>query len=896
MGPARDNFCLEPPVTFPDRPDPDAMLARVKTEEPGRARLKIFFGFAPGVGKTFSMLESARRLKVQGIDVAVGLIETHGRAETAALLEGLEVLPRRAVEHRGRTLHEFDLELALRRHPAVLLVDELAHTNVDGSRHARRWQDVLELLDAGIEVHTTLNVQHVESLNDVVAQITHVQVRETVPDALLERADQIELVDVPPEELLKRLAEGRVYLPEQAGRATEHFFRRGNLLALRELALRSTADRVDADVLAYRRAHEIQTTWPSGERVLVCVGPAPGSARLVRAARRMAAGLRAPWVAVCVDSPLAPRGVADQARLDTHLELAASLDAEVVRLSGASVGETVLTWARAHNVTRIVLGKPTHSRLRDRLRGSLLDEIVRGSGDIDVHVISGDDPPDARVPEPTRQRGPWAWAASALVVALTTAFGMLISRIVSLPDPEMLFLLAIMGVAATLGRGPALLASALSVAAYDFFFVPPYFTFAVHDSRFVLTFAMMFGVGVVISTLTSRLRQQQLDAREREQRTNAVFALSRDLSAAKSVEQLAATTAQHCAIALGGSVVVLLPSQAGLVPTGSWPLGTLLATGELGVAAWVFEHGREAGLGTDTLAGAKAFCLPLGAQLGVVALTGRVDVDHEDRTVLTAFVRQSAVAFERFRLAEEARVAALRARTEELRSALLSTVSHDLRTPLAVVTGAATTLRDNTTLDEPTRDSLVETICDEAERLERLVRNLLDMTRVQAGALAVKREWVPVEEIIGSARTRLGRQLAGRSVHVQLAPTIALISCDPILFEQVVLNLLENAAKYSPSSTPIEVFVRASEGAIELEVADRGPGFDPADSERLFEKFYRGTRSSTGAGLGLAVCRGIVEAHGGTIRALLRDGGGARFVVSLPTIGTPPPVPDEEVV
>ena len=881
-----------------ERPDPDALLARVQAEERTRARLKIFFGFAPGVGKTFSMLAAARRLKAQGVEVVVGLIEAHGRTETAALADGLETIPRRALTYRGRALEEFDLEKALKRKPKVLLLDELAHTNVAGSRHARRWQDVLELLDAGIEVHTTLNVQHIESLNDVVAQITHIQVRETVPDSILERADEIELVDVSPEELLKRLAEGKVYVPEQAQRATEHFFRRGNLLALRELALRRTAERVDADVLAYRKQHEIEATWPSSERIVVCVGPAPASARLVRASRRLAAGLRAPWHALWVENPMKPLGQADQERLDQHLKLTTALGGEVVRLSATRVSAAVLEWARSHNVTRIILGKPTHSRLKDRLKGSLVDEIVRGSGDIDVQVISGDpESPGPRAEQPATPRSPWAfYGLSALAVAITTGIGLPAHRLLHLPDPEMLYLVTIMVVAAAFGRGPALLASALSVAAYDFFFVPPYLTFAVHDSRFVLTFAVMFGVGVVISALASRLRGQELDARAREQEARALFSLTRELAQGTTPDELAAVTARHCAEAMGhGAVVVLLPREGRLEPRAAWPSPASLPPHDVGVAEWVLEHDREAGRGTDTLSGSGAFCVPLGAGLGVVAFTGKSDVPLEQRALLQGFTRQAAVAFERLRLAEEARTAALRARTEEMRSALLSTVSHDLRTPLAVVTGAATALRDDASLGESTRSSLVETICDEAERLERLVRNLLDMTRVQAGALKVKREWVPLEEIIGSARARLARQLSDRPVHVSLPQTLSLVAVDPLLLEQVLLNLFDNAVKYTPPGSPIDLMVREGPSGIELEVCDRGPGIDPAEGERLFEKFYRGARSSgSGAGLGLAVSRGIIEAHGGRIAAFNREGGGARFVVTLPREGSPPLVPEEE--
>ncbi len=879
------------------RPDPDALLRRVTADERKRTRLKLFFGFAPGVGKTFAMLESARRLAAQGVDVVVGLVETHGRQETASLLEGLEVLPRKKLEYRGRQLEEFDLERALTRKPRVLLLDELAHTNVEGSRHARRWQDVLELLDAGIEVHTTLNVQHVESLNDVVAQITHVQVRETVPDALLDRADGIELVDLPPEELLKRLAEGKVYLPEQARQASEHFFRHGNLLALRELALRRTAERVDNEVQAYRKLHEIQTTWPAGERILVCIGPAPASARLVRATRRMAAGLRAPWYAACVVNPVAPLGRDDQQRLESHLELVESLGGEVVRLTGPVIADEVLAWARAHNITRILLGKPTHTWWRDRLKGSLLDSVVRGSGDIDVLVLSGDDEtPKPRAEPLIVARAPWwSWLGSVGLVALTTALGFGIHRAFDIPDPEMLFLLVIMVTAAMFGRGPSLLAAALSVAAYNFFFVPPYFTFAVTDTRYVLTFAMMFGVGAVISTLGSRLRAQELAARLRESDTRALFTLTRDLAQAPTIDALAETLSRHAADAGGGAVVVLVARQGALVPLAAWPAHSALDTNDLGVAQWALEHQREAGLGTQTLAGARVLAIPVGHGSAVLAWFPRAGaLDVARRALIDAFVRQAALALERFEFSEAAKAAALKARTEELRSSLLSTVSHDLRTPLAVVTGAATTLRDDQQLDAATRTQLLETICDEAERLERLVRNLLDMTRVQAGALTVKKEWMPVDELIGSARARLTRLLEGRPFRIDASPDVPFLQVDPVLFEQVLFNLLDNAAKYTPAGSPIDLEIAPAPGGTRISVSDRGPGVRPEEAERLFDKFFRGApQGVAGAGLGLAICRGIVEAHGGRIRAEARAGGGASFVIELPTEGRPPEVPPE---
>ncbi len=883
------------------RPDPDQLLRRVQAEEQRekRARLKIFFGFAPGVGKTYRMLQAAHDLREEGIDVVVGIVETHRRAETESLVQDLSVLPRRKSEHRGRALEELDLDAALSRKPKVLLVDELAHTNAPGSRHPKRWQDVLELLEAGIDVFTTVNVQHVESLNDVIAQITHVQVRETVPDSVFERADEIEVVDIAPEELLSRLAEGKVYLPEQAERARAHFFRKGNLLALRELALRRTAQHVDEDVREYRAEHGVEETWPAGEHILVCVGPSPGSDRVIRAGCRLAAGLRAPWVAVYVESVERP---SDRERLEGHLRLAESLGANVVRLEGLRVAEAVLAYARKHNVTRLLIGKPTHSRWRDRVRGSLLDEVVRGSGDIDVQVIgtTGSGPADPGATAAPREPASASFAhyvMAAALAALTTLISLAIHRAFDVPDVEVLFVVAVLVTAIRLGRGPSVLAAALGVASYDFFFVPPFYTFAVEDTRYVLTFAMMFGVGLLVSELTARIRRQERGAIRRESRTAALYALSRDLGAATDRAASAAAVASHAAQLFDARTFVYGPDAAGsLVPLASKPVGLELDTKELGVARWAFEHGRVAGLGTDTLPGSRSVCAPLavGADVvGVIAIEPRVGrgLDQEPREWLDALGRQAAFALERLRLSEEARTAALRMRTEELRSSLLSAVSHDLRTPLAVITGAATTIRDDESLAPATRSELVTSICNEAQRLERLVTNLLDMTRLESGSVVLKREWVPLEEVVVAAIAQLEPRLGKREVHLRLAPDLPLISVDPVLLEQLVVNLVENAVKYAGESA-IEVEARAETGAMVMTVADRGPGISPGFEERIFERFFRGRHTgASGVGLGLPICKAICEAHGGSIRASSREGGGAVFTVTLPLIGTPPSLP-----
>ncbi|MDX2089524.1 MAG: sensor histidine kinase KdpD [Kofleriaceae bacterium] len=875
------------------RPDPDQLRARVKADEARetRARLKIFFGASPGVGKTYSMLEAARRAKADGTDLVIGVVETHGRAETAELLIGLEVIPRKVSEHRGVALSELDLEAALARKPELILVDELAHTNAPGSRHVKRWQDVLELLDAGIDVWTTLNVQHVESLGDVVQQITGVKVRETVPDAVLERADEIELVDLSPEELLERLAEGKVYVPEQAARATSHFFSRGNLLSLRELALRRTAERVDADVLAYRREHGIETTWPTRDRILVCVGPSPGSERLIRATKRMAEGLHAPWSAVHVEQiGAAPLGDKDRERLEAHLRLVEVLGGDVVRLHGKSVADSLLDYSRAHNVTRIVAGKPTHGRWRDRLRGSLLDTLIRGSGPIEVLMIAPIDAEAQPRPEPVRAERPptsaFVWATAG--IALVTVIGLASFAYVTVADITMLYLIAIM-LASLAGRGPALLASSLAVAAFDFCFIHPRFTFAVQDIRHLLTFFVMFGSGLAISTLTVRMRRQERGAIEREQRTRTLLAFTREVTTANTVADVAAVTTQHLEEALDVAASVLVPdpdeglvAAAGLMP---------LATQEASVARWVFDHGQSAGHGTDTLPGARALCIPLtdnDTTVGVLAIQQRpgtpTRLGVDQRHLIDAIARQASLAMTRVLFAGQAREAALRAKTEELRSSLLSAVSHDLRTPLAVITGAATTLRDDgDRLTAAARLELLSTIVDDARRLERVLTNLLQLTRVETG-FEPAREWVPADELVGAALTRMETALEDRRVDLDVEDEL-LLSIDPVLFEQVLINLLENALKHG--APPFGISVHRVHDRVELIVEDHGGGL-PADPSRLFEKWERAS-TAPGVGLGLAVVRAVVVAHGGTVDAMNRPGGGARFVISLPA-PIPPPV------
>ena len=891
------------------RPDPDALLRRVAGEESKRrrGRLKVFFGASPGVGKTYAMLEAAQRMRATGADVVVGWVETHGRSETGALAEGLPRLPPREVEHRGVTLREFDLDAALARRPALLLLDELAHTNAPGSRHAKRWQDAQELLDAGIDVYSTLNVQHVESLNDLVNQITGVAVRETVPDRVLDEADEVEFVDLPPEELLERLAEGKVYLPEQAARAAREFFRRGNLIALRELALRRTAEHVDADMEDYRRDHAIDRTWPVAERILVCIRPHPESPRLIRAARRMAARLRAEWIVASVESPAQPPlSAQEREALAAAMKLAEQLGAQTTVLSGADVGKSLVDYAREHNVSKIVVGKPAHARWRDRLRGSLLEDIVRRSGEIDVYFIAGDKtPPEALrlAPRPRRRRPLRSYVWAALLVALATlvCWGMF-GRFDN-SNLIMIYLLGVCFVAVRLGRGPSALAACLSVAAFDFCFVPPYLTFAVSDTQYFLTFGVMLLVGFLISTLAVRVRDQAEAARRREQRTQLLYSVSRELAGLGTPEEIARITARHVSDAVRGPAVLRLPRPDGTLAV-SPPEAKSIATEprEASVAQWVFEHGQMAGLGTDTLPGAVALYVPLRSgdrTLGVLALQpdeGLLPLSPDQLDLVETLARQAAASLDRARLAAEGEEARVTAERERLRSTLLSSVSHDLRTPLAAITGAASGLLQAPAPQAAERRELAETIYEEAERLNRLVANLLDMTRLESGTVPLRREWHSVEEVVGSALARLEEGLAGRPVETVMPGDLPLVPMDAVLVEQVLVNLLENAIKYTDPGSRLRVSASRDDGGIVVDVADEGPGLKAGDEERVFEKFYRGSSATRGFGLGLAICRAIVAAHGGRIWAENRAPHGVAFRFTLPIEGTPPPPPVSEPV
>ncbi|TDV12216.1 sensor histidine kinase [Paraburkholderia caballeronis] len=916
-----------------DRPDPDELLDRIQRDEDRqqRGRLKIFFGASAGVGKTFAMLQAARRRRDEGIDVVVGVVETHGRKETLALLDGLETLAPARVAHRGRTLAEFDLDAALARKPQLLLVDELAHSNVPGSRHLKRWQDVHELLDAGIDVYTTVNVQHLESLNDVVGQITGIRVWETVPDRVFDRADEVTLVDLPPEELLDRMRDGKVYLPQQAERAVRNFFRKGNLIALRELALRRTADRVDAQMREYRADQSIERIWQARERIIVCVGPGPESATLVRSAARLAASLKADWLAVYVETPKLQRlPDARRERTLAALKLAAELGAETVTLPGDDVAATLVAYARMRNVSKLVVGAAASASVgwRGGFGHAAAARIVRAATDIDVTLINSPAVRDAagredRGERATRfaglgddaRRSPTtAYAYALALCAAITAAGAGLADSIALANLVMLYLLGAVFAAARLGRGPGVVYSFLGVAAFDFFFVPPRMSFSVSDTQYLLTFAVMLLTSLTISHLTSSLRRQAHVATLRERRAGAMFAMTRELGAALATAQIIETGTRHVAEIFHARVAILLPDSAEKVKQkieNPDPAVTLDdASLDADIAQWVYDQQKPAGHGTDTLPAAVALYLPLKAPMrtrGVLALvSARMDelAVPEQRRMLETLAAQIALAVERVHYVEIAQDALVSMESERLRNSLLSAISHDLRTPLTSIVGFASLLAQQPHDATPAGRSaheLADAIHDEALRMTGLVTNLLDMARLQDGSMRLHRQWSSIEEVIGAALGGARRMLAGRRVTTHVSAELPLVQLDAVLVERLLANLLENAVKYTPDGTPVTLDARIvvdgdGRRRVRVDVLDNGPGLPAGMEARVFDKFTRGEKESAkpGIGLGLAICRAIVDAHDGRIGAANRVGAdgrvsGACFWFELPADDAPPP-------
>jgi two-component system sensor histidine kinase KdpD len=887
------------PLPPDSRPDPDDLLGRIQAEDKQRAHghLKIFFGYAAGVGKTYAMLEAAHQRKAEGVDVIVGYVETHNRAETEKMLQGLEVIPRQTITYRNIQLPEMDIDKILSRKPRLVLVDELAHTNAPGSRHTKRYQDVEELLAAGIDVYTTLNIQHLESLNDVVAQITGTKVRETIPDRVIDEVTDIELIDLPIEELLNRLKEGKVYIPEQAERAIEKFFRQGNLTALRELTMRRAAERVDDQMLSYMETRAIPGPWPVGERLLVCITPGAVSERLIRTTRRLADELKAEWYAIYVETPRqAGISIVQRDRVDRMLTLAEDLGAKSISLPGQSVAETVTEYARSHNVTKIIIGKSRRSRWYELLRGSVAEQLIRQSGPIDVYFVNSEDQPlvtqSERLWQPHRPWRRYLWGIT--LVAAATGVSALVAPFISPTNLVVVYLLSVVLAAIFLGRGPAILASILSVALFDYFFVPPHLTLAVSDTEYILTFFGLLSVSLVISYLTAQVREQAEAAQRREAQTAALYDLGHDLTATVGLEAVAKTIISHISQTFSREVAIFLPEGNQLRLYTASP-GLVVAENELAVATWAFEHGQLAGRGTDTLPDASMHYQPLRTTRGVIGVLGVKPVSPnsymspDQRRTLDAFVNQVALAIEGARLAEQARQSELLEATEKLQTALLNSISHDLRTPLVSITGALSSLEEaSPALDEEVRRSLIETAREEAERLNRLVGNLLDITRLEAGAMHLHREASDVQELIGSSLEQIGTPLKNRQVKVEISTKLPLVPLDFVLFSRVLVNVIDNALRYSPPEKPIEIKARESDHTLEITVADRGEGIPLEDLERIFDKFYRVQRPDnvSGTGLGLSISKGIVEAHGGSIRAENRRGGGAIFTVRLPLEGT----------
>jgi two-component system sensor histidine kinase KdpD len=883
------------------RPSPDALLAAAAQE--ARGKLKIFLGAAPGVGKTYEMLSAAQARRREGVDAVVGVVETHGRRETEALLDGLEVVARRRLEYKGRTLDEMDLDAILARRPRLVLVDELAHSNAPGSRHPKRYLDVEELLAAGIDVYSTLNIQHVESLNDVVAQITRIRVRETVPDSILDRADDIEVIDLAPDELIQRLREGKVYVPRQADRAIRHYFKPGNLTALRELALRRTAQRVDEQMLRYMQAHAISGPWAAGDRVLVCVSDHPSCPGLIRYAKRLADRMHAPFTALYVETARTPK-LSDAARdrIADSLRLAEGLGGVAVTLPGARIADEVVRYAGENNITQIVIGKSERSRWFEILHGSVVHELVRRSGNISVHVITGEaEPPAAKGQVATgapANLDPVPYAITAAIVALAVGLGMVLQQFLSVASISLVFLTGILISAVRFGLLPSLFACAVSVLAYNFFFLPPLYTFTIADPENVVALFFFLIVAVIASNVAGRARKQLVAARTRARTNEELFGFSRKLAAIALLDDLLWATVYQIAHMLKLRVVILMPSVQGIEVKAGYPPEDELDVADLAAARWTWEHGRAAGRGADTLPGAKRLFLPLktgGGPIGVLGIdreeTGPL-LTPDGRRLLDALTDQAAIAIERITLAADIAGARMTAETERLRSALLTSISHDLRTPLASIIGALTSLRSyGDSYDKPARDELLATIQVEAERLNRFIGNLLDMTKLESGAVEFKPDPVDIGEIVGTALQRAHRLLADHRVDIDLAPDLPMLRLDYLLFEQVLFNLLDNAAKYAPASTLVTVRGRLAGDKVTLAILDEGPGVPPDALERIFDKFYRvqaQDRQRAGTGLGLAIGRGFVAAMGGTIEAANRsDRSGAVFTVTLPVVAAP---------
>ena len=885
------------------RPSPEALLEAARREESRVGKLRIFVGAAPGVGKTYTMLETARARKRDGYDVVVAVVETHGRKETETLLEGLEVVPRRLVEYKGRSIAEMDLDGVIARRPQIALVDELAHTNAPGSRHPKRYLDVGEILNSGIDVYTTVNIQHIDSLNDVVAQITRVRVRETVPDAIFDRAESVELVDLTPEDLIQRLKEGKVYIPQQAERALEHFFSPANLTALRELALRRTAERVDEQLLNEMQARAIQGPWAAGERVLVCVSEDPRSAGLVRATKRLADRIHAPWTAIYFETARSTQlNNQERDRIADTLRLAMNLGGETVTVPGGArrIADDVIDYAHANNITQIVIGKSERPRWFEILHGSVVHDLVRRAGTINVHVIAGEELENEPIPKKTIRTAerhepidPRPYVFSLIAIAISLLVGEIIEPWFGLENVDLVFMTGIVAVAARYGLWPSLFASVVASLCYNFFFLPPLYMFTIADPKNVLAFIFFIVMAIIVSNVAARVQSQAVTAMTRARTTESLYSFSRKLAGVGALDDVLWATAYQVALMLKVRVVLLTPQDGSIEVAAGYPPEDILDDADLAAAKWAWQNNRAAGRGSDTLPGAKRLFLPMRTGRGPVGVVG-IDSDKpgplltpDERRLLDALIDQSALAIERVHLVEDMDRVKRTVETEHLRSALLTSISHDLKTPLASVLGAAGTLRDlSGRLSEAEKTDLLKTIIDESERLNRFIANLLDMTKLEAGAVVLNTSPHDLREIVGSALRRADKILAHHRVELELGGDLPMLNLDAVLLEQAVFNVLDNAGKYSSEGSTILIRSLRDRDSVVLEILDEGTGIPPEDLEHIFDKFYRVQKSDhvrAGTGLGLAISRGFIEAMKGTIAATNRkDRSGAVFTIRLP--------------
>ena len=882
------------------RASPDALLALAKKE--WRGHLKIFLGAAPGVGKTYAMLTSAQAERAGGREVVAGLIETHGRRETEHLVEGFETIPRKPIVYRNQVMKEFDLDAALARRPGLLLVDEYAHTNVPGSRHPKRWQDIDELLAAGIDVWTTLNIQHLESLNDVVLKITKVRVRETVPDTVFDKADEIVLVDFPPDELLKRLAQGKVYVQDTAARAVESFFKPQNLTALRELALRRAAERIDADLISRMQAQAIEGPWAAGERILACIGPDPISPTVVRTAKRLADLMDAPWLAVTVERPGTSLDDAARRRLDDAMRLAEALGAETQTLTGSDLPAELLRFAKFENVTQIVIGRSRAGFFSELLRRSLPHELVRRSEDIAIHLVTRQtDAARPTVAQPRRPAfpiGPLPFIYSTFAIGAALAIGELLTALTPIPNLSMLFLVAVLLVAVSFGIWPAIYASFLSFLVYNFFFIQPLYTFTIAEPYELLALLIFLIVAVITSALAGRVREQATVSAIRMRAMRRLYEFTRRLSGLASFDAVAEGAASEIHASLGRGVVVLLTHDGDLTLTAAWPPEDTLNAATITAARWAYSHGEAAGADTGTLPTIPWFFIPLrigNKTLGVIGVAkeeGMPPLDAEARALLDTLSEQTAAALERASLSNEMVSAKTATETERVRNTLLASISHDFRTPLSSILGSATSLLDyGDKLDANAKMDLLGQIKQEAEGLDEMVRNLLAITRIDAGALELRRDWIDLREVVERVVNAARRRGAQQSIAVDLPAGLPLVRADATMVEQAIGNIVGNAVTHTPKETHVVVTASVTSDQITLHVSDDGPGISSDALPHIFDKFVKGTGQassradgSKGTGLGLAIAKGIMDAHGGSISAEspAPSGSGVRFIMSFP--------------